>query len=108
METEEDYIEYKPCSDEIAFSEKRKYIKGWICNFYPYMKKTEIKSKDLPDEVIYAPLELVFKINGKEVEKKNVNISAGITNLKQDKKTGCVEPIINWYIDFHSRMDFDF
>ena len=108
METEEDYIEYKPCSDEIAFSEKRKYIKGWICNFYPYMKKTEIKSKDLPDEVIYAPFELVFKINGKEVEKKNVNISAGITNLKQDKKTGCVEPIINWYIDFHSRMDFDF
>ena len=78
----------------------RKYIKGWICDFYPYMEKTESKSRDLPDEAIYAPLELVLKMNGKE-EIKNINICAGIRDLKQDQETGCVEPIINWCIDFH-------
>ncbi len=86
---------------------KKKLIKGWICDFYPYMENNEINSRDLPDEVIYAPLELVLKINGKE-EKNNVNICGGIRDLKQDKKTGCVEPIINWYIDFDNDMDFDF
>ena len=39
-------------------------------------------------------------MNGKE-EIKNVNICAGIRDLKQDQETGCVEPIINWCIDFH-------
>ncbi len=106
MKTEKNIVETIGCLIDI---QKKKLIKGWICDFYPYMKKTEINSRDLPDEVIYAPLELVFKINGKEVEKKKVNISAGITKLKQDKKTGCVEPIINWFIDFKSqKKDFDF
>ena len=43
METEEEYQRYDPCSHTIKFSEMRKYIKGWICDFYPYMKKTESK-----------------------------------------------------------------
>ena len=69
------------------------------------MEKTESKSRDLPDEAIYAPLELVLKMNGKE-EIKNVNICAGIRDLKQDQETGCVEPIINWYIDWNKKPMF--
>ena len=67
METEEEIYDTKNCS---FILKKKKLITGWICDFYPYMEKTEINSKDLPNEVINAPLKLVFHENGKEFKKK--------------------------------------
>ena len=44
-------------------------------------------------------------MNGKE-EIKNLNIYAGIRDLKQDQETGCVEPIINLCIDWNKKPMF--
>ena len=97
METKEKVTERKGCSLKVVTNEK-KLIRGWICDFYPTMKKNvETSSHDLVDEVNEVPITIELEESG---ETKKGIIYSGIRDLKQDPKTFIVEPIVNYCFSF--------
>ena len=99
METKEKLTESVGCGKKVT--KEKKLIRGWICDFYPTMKKNvETSSHDLVDEVNEVPIIIELKETG---ETKEGRIYAGIRDLKQDPKTFIVEPIVNYCFSFNYR-----
>ena len=93
METKETVEETVGCSVKEV---EKDLISGWICDFYPYLKKKVEKDKlyNLPDEVLEVPVQI--KQIGKNEETKEAIIYAGIRNLKQHPTSCIVEPMVNY------------
>ena len=82
---------------------QKKVIRGWICDFYPTMKRdVEKNSNDLVDEILEVPLK-VMQSETKEI--RDYKIFAGITDLKQDPDTYLVEPIVNFTFSVDNSND---
>ncbi len=94
-------------SEEVGVYEyvevQKKVIRGWICDFYPTMKRdVEKNSNDLVDEILEVPL----KVMQSETEGiRDYKIFAGITDLKQDPDTFLVEPIVNFTFSVDNSND---
>jgi len=93
METKETVRETVKCQDKEV---EKDLIRGWICDFYPYLKRNLEKDKlyNLPDEVLEVPVQI--KQIGENEETKEAIIYAGIRNLKQHPKSCIVEPMVNY------------
>ena len=95
METKETVNESSGCSFYL-FPVEKNIIKGWICDFYPSMKKNitlkEVKDK-LVNEVQEVPVIIKQLETGQII---NAKIYTGIGDIKQDQETFIVEPIVNY------------
>ena len=92
METKEIIRETVDCQDKEV---EKNVIRGWICHFYPGLKKNlERNSYDLLDEVLKVPVHI--KQIGNNEETKEALIYTGIRDLKQDPNSFIVEPIVNY------------
>jgi hypothetical protein len=78
-------------------------IRGWICDFYPTMEVNKDKnSNDLPEEILEVPI-IAKQADTKETKK--FKIYTGIMDIKQDRETYIVEPIVSY--NFSKPFDID-
>ena len=101
METKESVRESNGCSISFRKVEK-KFITGWILDFYNKEKIKKENIKDLIEEVLEVP------INITEVETQRTKtgiIYAGIRDLKQDPNNFEVEPIVNYFFSLNEKNE---
>ena len=92
METKEIIKERRPCSI-LEFDVERKFITGWILDFYNEKKIKSSEVSDLISENVFVKISITEIKTGKT---KTGIMTAGILDLKQDDDTFEVEPIINY------------
>ena len=101
METKESVRESNGCSISFRKVEK-KFITGWILDFYNEDKIKKEDIKDLIEEVVEVP------INITEVETQRTKtgiIYAGIRDLKQDPNNFEVEPVVNYFFSLNEKSE---
>jgi len=98
METKEKIMERKGCLKPKEV--EKDIIKGWICDFYPYLETLKLHKENLTklEEEVLTVLIKIKKIGGIKKVIKNAVIYTGITDLKQEPNTFIVEPIVNYYL----------
>ncbi len=83
-------------------TEKKDYINGWICSFFPYSNegdfaiRKEIEVNEI-DSLASQILKIPYVIKEKKGKEIKMNFYAGFLGMKQDKKTRKLTPLIGWY-----------
>ena len=88
-------------------------INGWIIKFIPNLEGKlpslyeEIKEADVPNQIIFCPMELTWLyIEGIKID-FNCSLASGFYGMIQDKKTFNVKPVIGYAIVVESEKEGD-
>ena len=101
METKENISESNGCSISLKKVEKS-FITGWILDFYNEDKIKKEDIKDLIEEIVEVPINII------EVETQKTKtgiIYAGIRDLKQDPNIFEVEPVVDYSFSLNGKYD---
>ena len=101
METKENISESNGCSISLKKVEKS-FITGWILDFYNEDKIKKEDIKDLIEEIVEVPINII------EVETQKTKtgiIYAGIRDLKQDPNNFEVEPVVDYSFSLNGKYD---
>ena len=101
METKENISESNGCFISLKKVEKS-FITGWILDFYNEDKIKKEDIKDLIEEIVEVPINII------EVETQKTKtgiIYAGIRDLKQDPNNFEVEPVVDYSFSLNGKYD---